>query len=150
MLLFAGRSPTPEEGVEARRRCEDADKLNFSPGAYCMLLIYKQGLGTPKDPVEAQKWLGRAADLGQPQAALELGEAYWRGEGEKADLVTAYMWILLALSAKVPGAEQDQQALQKEMSPKQVDQAKRIANEWIVKHRFPTIYERQRGVRPQH
>jgi TPR repeat protein len=151
LLLSAGRSLTPEEGAEVRQRCEDAAKRNFSPGAYCMVLIYKQGLGTPKDEVEAQKWLGRAAELGHPQAALELGEAYWRGEGVKTDLVTAYMWIWLALSAKLPGAQQDEQALQKEMSPKQVEQAKRKANEWVVRHRFPTIYERQGGnLRPQH
>ena len=151
LLLSAGRSPTPEEYAEVRQRCEDAAKQSFSPGAYCMVLIYKRGIGTAKDQVEAQKWMGRAAELGHPQAALELGEAYWRGEGVKTDLVTACMWIWLALNAKVPEAQQDEQALQKEMSLKQVEEAKRKASEWAVRHRPPTIYERRGGkLGPQH
>ena len=95
--------------------------------------------------------MGRAAELGHPQAALELGEAYWRGDGVRTDLVTAYMWIWLAFNAKVAGAQQDEQALQKEMSPKQIEQAKGKASEWAARHRLPTIYER-RGVNspPQH
>ena len=151
LLLSAGRTPAPEEYAEVRQRCEDAAKRNFSPGAYCMVLVYKRGIGTAKDQVEAQKWMGRAAELGHPQAALELGEAYWRGDGVRTDLVTAYMWIWLAFNAKVAGAQQDEQALQKEMSPKQIEQAKGKASEWAARHRLPTIYER-RGVNspPQH
>lgn len=150
LLLTAGRSATQAEGAEARQRCEDADKLNFSPGAYCMVLIYRQGLGTANDQVEAKKWLVRAADLGHPQAALELGEAYWKGDGVQKDLVVAYMWIWLAFHAKAPGAQQDEQALQKEMSAKEVEQAKRKASEWATKHRLRTIYERQGNLLPQH
>jgi TPR repeat protein len=149
-LLLSGTRPTQEEGAEARHRCEDAAKLNFSPGAYCVVLIYERGLGTSKDPVEAKKWLARAADLGHSQAALELGEAYWKGDGVQKDLVAAYTWIWVALNAKVPGAQQDEQVLKKEMTTKQVEQAKRKASEWAIKHRLPTIYERQAGSsRPQ-
>jgi uncharacterized protein len=149
MLLSPDRKPTTQEGAESRRRCEEAAERNFPPGAYCMVLIYRLGLGGPKDPVEWAKWLNRAADLGHPQAALELGEAHWKGDGVQKDLVTAYMWIWLAFRAKVQGAETDAQALQKEMSPKQMEQAKRKASEWVMRHRLPTIYERG-AIQPQH
>lgn len=142
MLLGPDRTPTPQEAAEARKRCEDVADRNFAPGAYCMVLINRLGLGGPKDPAESMKWLNRAAELGHPKAALELGEAHWKGDGVQKDLVTAYMWIWLALRAKAQGADADEQALHKEMSSKQVDQAKRKANEWITRHRFPTIYQR--------
>jgi len=134
LLLAEGQSATAEENAEARRRCEDAAKGNFPPGAYCMALIYKRGLGTEKDPVEAAKWLDRAAELGHARAALELGEAYWKGDGVKADPVAAYTWIWLAYNSKVPGAEQDEQQLGKEMSTKQMQQAKQRASDWVKKH----------------
>jgi TPR repeat protein len=134
LLLADRRSATPEENAEARRRCEDAAKGNFPPGAYCMALIYKRGLGTEKDPVEAAKWLDRAAELGHARSALELGEAYWKGDGVKADPVAAYTWIWLAYNSKVPGAEQDEQQLGKELSTKQMQQAKQKASDWAKRH----------------
>jgi TPR repeat protein len=136
LLLAAGRNPTAEEYAEARQRCEDAAKQSFPPGAFCMALIYRRGIGTAKDPVESQKWLARAADLGHPRAAFELGEAYWKGVDVKPDLVAAYMWIWLAYNAKEPGAEQDEQQLGKELSAKQVSEAKKKAIEWAQKRRL--------------
>jgi TPR repeat protein len=137
LLLAVGRSPTQEEYSESRKRCEDAAKRNFAPGAYCEALIYGRGLGGTKDPVERAKWLTRAAELGHARAVLELGEAYWKGEGVKLDPVAAYTWIWLAYNSKVPGAEQDEQALRKELTAKQVEQAKRKATEWSIQHRSP-------------
>jgi TPR repeat protein len=136
LLLADGRNATPDENAEARQRCEDAAKRKFPPGAYCMALIYRRGLGVAKDPVESAKWLGRAAELGHPRAALQLGEAYWKGEGVKPDPVIAYTWIWLAYNSRVSGAEQDEQELGKELSAKQVQQAKQKASDWARAHRI--------------
>jgi TPR repeat protein len=138
LLLASGRRPTPDEYAESRQRCEGAAK-QYSPGAYCMALIYRRGTGVTRDLVEGARWLDRAAELGHPRAALELGEAYWRGEGVKPDLLSAYMWIWLAYSSKVPGAEQDEQSLRKEMSSKQMERAKQKAIEWSRRHYFLTL-----------
>jgi TPR repeat protein len=81
--------------------------------------------------------------LGLARAALELGEAYWKGEGVKSDPVTAYTWIWLAFNSKVPGAEQDEQQLSKELSAKQVAQAKQKAVEWSRQHHFVGLRYRQ-------
>ena len=121
--------------MEARKRCEDAAQ-KISSGAYCLALNYRRGIGVTKDPVESTKWLNRAAELGLARAVLELGEAYWKGEGVKSDPVAAYTWIWLAYNSKVPGAEQDEQELSKELSAKQVQQAKQKAVEWSRQHRF--------------
>jgi TPR repeat protein len=141
-LPAPGRNATPEDYAEARQRCEDAAEHGFSPGAYCVALIYRRGIGVTKDPAEVAKWLTRAAELGHAQAGLELGEAYWKGEGVKPDLAAAYLWIWLAYNAKVPGAEQDEQALRGEMPAKQVEQSKKKALAWARSHH--TLGLRQR------
>jgi TPR repeat protein len=142
LLLAPGRPPSQEDYAEARKRCEDAAQKNSS-GAYCLALIYRRGIGVAKDPVESTKWLNRAAELGLARAVLELGEAYWKGDGVKPDPVAAYTWIWLAYNSKVPGAEQDEQALSKELSTKQVQQAKQKAVEWSGRHRFGGLQYRQ-------
>jgi uncharacterized protein len=147
LLLTAGKSPTPEEYKEARRRCEDAAP-RYSPGAYCMALIYKDGLGVTKDLEESARWLSRATELGNAKAALQLGEAYWKGDGVKPDLVTAYMWIWLATNSKVEGADADEQGLLKEMSAKQVEQAKRKAQDWGKQHHLLGLRQPQAASAP--
>jgi TPR repeat protein len=101
-----------------------------------MALIYQRGLGVSKDPVEAAKWLSRAADLGHPKAVLQLGEAYWKGDGVKPDLATAYMWIWMAYRSKVPGAEKDEEGLRSEMRTKDMEKAKKKADLWVIQHHF--------------
>jgi uncharacterized protein len=130
LLLARGRQPTPEEFSEARDRCAAAAKV-YSPAAYCMVVIYRNGLGVEKNPAEEAKWLHQAADLGHAKAALELGEAYWKGMGVRQDLVSAYMWVWLALTYKVPGAKEDELALRGEMKPKEVEAGKQRAYEWL-------------------
>lgn len=133
LLLSPGRNPTAQEYSEARERCEKASERH-SGGAYCVALIYRDGLGVPKDPGQAARWFERAAERGHARAALQLGEAYWKGVGVKQDLVTAYMWVWLALNSKVDGAEQDEKALHQDMIEKQIEQAKRKAVEWSRQH----------------
>ena len=137
--MVNGRNPTPEEFAEARKHCEDAASRHYSPGAYCMAVIYRAGLGVAKDPAETAKWLTRAADLGHPRAVLPLGEAYWKADGVKPDLITGYMWIWLAYRSRVPGAELDEEAIRKEMSAKDIEKAKKKADAWALQHRVLVV-----------
>ena len=132
LLLAQDHNPTKEEYTEVFQRCEKAAKSPSAIGAYCMAVLYKRGIGTSPNTEEYAKWLGRAANHGHARATLEFGEAYWKGEGIKSDLVKAYMWIWIAYSSKVAGAEQDEQALRKEMDPKQVERAKEDATLWLM------------------
>ncbi len=138
-LIINGRDVTPDEAIEARKLCEDAASLRYSPGAYCVAVIHRLGIGVPKDPVETAKWLTRAADLGHPKATLQLGEAYWKGDGVKPDRVTAYMWIFLAYRFRVSGAEHDEEEIRKEMSAKDIEKAKTKADEWAHQHKLLVV-----------
>ena len=124
---------------EARRRCEDAAKLQFGPGAYCLGLMNREGLGGPKNLAEAAKWFARAAELGHTQAMLDLGEMYWKGEGVKADKEVAYMWIWIATGYSVRGASQDEQLLRQELDPKTVEKARKKATVWAQQHLHPRL-----------
>ena len=43
--------------------------------------LYLQGVGVPKDIVQARYWYELAAAQGQPNAQFVLGQIYWKGDG---------------------------------------------------------------------
>lgn len=141
ILLAQGRSPNPDEYAESRKRCETAAE-RYSPGAYCLAVIYKRGLGVTADPVETVKWLNRSAELGDARATLDLASAFWKGDGVRSDLVTAYMWVWLAFNSKVPGCEVQEEAIRKQMTAKDIARGKKKAYEWLQKHRFLGLHRR--------
>jgi TPR repeat protein len=60
-------------------------------------LIYLQGIGgVPKDLAKAVDYLTRAAEFKRGLAMHHLANMTFRGEGQLADKVKAYMWITLA------------------------------------------------------
>lgn len=147
ILLAQGRAANEDEYLEARRRCERAAE-RYSPGAYCMAVIYKKGLGVAADPVQTVTWLNRSADLGHSRAALDLAGAYWKGDGVRPKLETAYMWVWIAFSCKVPGAEEQEEAIRKQMTAKEIARAKKKALEWLQKHRSLGLHRRTAQVSP--
>ena len=135
-LLIGGGDPSADEYAEARKRCESAAKLDYGPAAYCMAVIHKRGLGVTQDGTESAKWLIRAANLGYPKAMLQLGEAYWKGDGVKPNLMTAYTWIWMAYKLQATGAQTEEEALSKQMDPKDVAKAKKNAETLPVRQQL--------------
>ncbi len=79
------------------------------------------------------QWFRKAADQGLAQGQFNLGEAYAKGQGVKQDRTQAYMWFSLA--AQVPGFRPQEcrdalDALERQITPSQRDEAKRMAREW--------------------
>jgi TPR repeat protein len=143
LLLAPGRNSSQEEYVEALHRCESAANGNYGPGAYCMAFMSKQGIAGEKNPIETAKWLTRAAELGHPEAMFDLGEAYRSGQGVKQDAVVAYMWNWLAITYQYDAAKPAEEELRKQITAKQVEQAKRKAGDWIAKHRPAGLQQRR-------
>lgn len=68
-----------------------------------------------------------------------LGLAYANSKGLKRDLVKAYTWVSMT-TVKFKGKRRNEalnilSQLQKAMSPAQITKAKRIALQWVEKHR---------------
>ncbi len=71
-------------------------------------------------------------------AQIRLGLLHRRGEGVAQDPVQAYLWASLAArqeSHVQKLAQALQEALAAEMTPAQVDEAKRLADAWAETHR---------------
>jgi uncharacterized protein len=124
-ILLQDQRETSNYG-EARRLCEKAANLHFSPGAYCMGQIYDHGWGVSQDLSQAAKWYNEAANMGLAVAALRVGEMYWKGEGFKQDKISAYEFIYLASSSSsdLPEAKREREMLEKEMTLKEVQKGK--------------------------
>jgi len=133
-VKLAGLLLQGQDYDEARRLCEEAAKQRYSPGAYCVGLVYERGLGVSQNPIEAVKWFKRAAEMGHAVAMLRVGEMYRKGSGVKPDRISAYAFIFLASSADIPEAKQERVSLEREMGSKDVEKAKKKAIEWAKQH----------------
>jgi two-component system nitrate/nitrite response regulator NarL len=77
----------------------------------------------------------KAAEAGAPHAQLSLSQAYWARRSEPADLVRAYMWLLVATKR----ANEAGQFIAKQLTPKEIEEAEQQAQQWIsrLKKIFP-------------
>jgi uncharacterized protein len=83
--------------------------------------------------VEAATWYRRAADQGEPWAQTNLGVKYARGQGVPQDYVTAYMWFDLSAAQGDKDAVIDRDAAARRMTPAQIADAQKRAQEWKPK-----------------
>ena len=71
---------------------DDGGKADLSRG-----IRYLYGRGVKKDPVEAVKWIRKAAEQGNANAQKMLGNCYLFGNGVKKDAATAQEWYRKAV-----------------------------------------------------
>jgi uncharacterized protein len=92
--------------------------------------LYLLGDSLPQDYTEALKWLRAAAEQDHPLAQTKLGIMYENGDGVPQDLVQARMWLSLAAAqgSELAGAFRNE--LTKRMTPAQIAEAQRLAQEW--------------------
>jgi TPR repeat protein len=94
--------------------------------------IYFDGLGVRQDYAAAAGWYQKAANGGDPDSQFKLGLMYQRGQGLAQDNIQAHVWFdLSAGQIGHPFAAADARAtVEAMMSPDQVAQAVRLAQEW--------------------
>ena len=83
-----------------------------------------------RDYGEAAKWLQLAANQGEVPAQRVLGEIYQNGQGLRRDYVEAYRWFSIAAAKGDADAAENQAAIEKQMTSKQLTEAKRRAVAW--------------------
>lgn len=69
---------------------------NDSAAQYSLGMKYASGDGTAKDYHAALSWFLKAADNGNPRAAVKIASCFWAGKGTQQDFSRAYFWGLLA------------------------------------------------------
>lgn len=97
--------------------------------------MYVDGRGVPQDDAEAVKWYRKAAEQGNTEAQIYLGFLYREGRGIRQDYVEAYKWSYLAasLTSGIYGKDAAilRDSLAAEMTPEQIAEARKRAQEWI-------------------
>jgi TPR repeat protein len=98
-------------------------------------MMYNQGLGVTQDFAQAVFWFQKAAEQGFTQAQYNLGMMYYKGEGVRKDYVEAYKWhsIAYASGEKLPKDVRD--SIIEVMTPSEIDSARKLAREWMEKHK---------------
>ena len=77
----------------------------------------RKGRSVPQDDAEAMKWYRLAAKQGVPQ-----------------NDVLAYMWFSLAAAQGDENAQENRDMAANLMTPDQIAEAQRMAQEWMAKH----------------
>jgi TPR repeat protein len=95
--------------------------------------IYAIGNLVAEDLKEAMKWYRLAAEQGDTDGQYELGKMYDERLGVKRDAVEALKWLNLAASSCDLPAIADRDALAAKLTPAEVAEAERLAQEWKPK-----------------
>ncbi len=99
--------------------------------------------GVAQDMNQAVFWLKKAADKSDAEAQYYLGNMYGRGLGVTQDWVQAHMWFSLVGTASIKKiaaqdkelAEQGRKFAEANMTPKQIEEARALASEWLANHK---------------
>ena len=97
--------------------------------------MYEEGAGVLQDYIEAAKWYRMSAEGGSIVAKVNLGVMYEEGRpGLSQDLVQTHMWFNLAAAQGSADAASFRDDVAATMTPEQVAEAQRQAQEWLNKH----------------
>ncbi len=83
-----------------------------------------------QDFARARQWYEKAAAQGIANAQYDLGVLYSNGHGVTQNIVQAHKWYSLAAANGHEDAAMLRDALAKQMTPAQIDEAHKIAREW--------------------
>ena len=96
--------------------------------------MYSAGAGVLRDDAAAAYWYGEAAEEGHVGCQYRLGLMYHEGRGVEQCRIQAYKWLYLASERGVTKAGPLRDSLAEEMTPEDIVEAKRLAEEWMTLH----------------
>lgn len=103
-------------------------------------VLYRDGDAGEPDKKRAAYWFGRSAENGYAFAMYSLAILYRDGDGVARNDVEAHMWFDLSSALNFdPKAALQRDLIAKRMTPEQVAEAERRAQEWINKFFFAGV-----------
>jgi TPR repeat protein len=106
--------------------------------AASIAVMYHTGTGVKRDYEQAFYWYKQAAVKGNKAAQANLGVMYAKGTGTKRDYVESYAWYSVAAEDlpmdKVGSALWGIDYIATQMTPQEVDQAKKLTDTYIKKY----------------
>ena len=132
-VLYRKGRGVPQDDVQARQWYEKAAAQGQAKAQYNLGTLYLNGGGVPKDYQQALRWFRMAADQGEALAQTKIGIMYDDGQGVPHDFVQAHKWYNLAATNGDKPAAELRDALAKQMTPAQIAEAQKLAQEWKLK-----------------
>ena len=114
-----------------------AAEQGFPDAQYKIGLIFASGQSVPRDFRKAAIWFAKAAEQGKVEAQCALARLYMWGCGVPQDSVEAYKWFSVAVASiaedneNAPKARQYRYLLMMQMSPDQIVEGQRRADEFL-------------------
>ena len=97
-------------------------------------VLYVKGEGVLQDYKKGVYWYSKAAEQGHTKAQFNLGNRYRKGEGVLQDYVMAHMFFNIAGANGDKDGSKYRDNVAKEMNSSQIQEAQRLAREWMQKH----------------
>jgi len=119
--------------IKAAKWFRKAAEQQDASAQHALGRMYREGEGVPRNFEEAAKWISRAAEQGHHGAFRDMGEMYWKGLGVSQNNVQAYMWWKLGVLYGDKKSEELLRMAASKMNPGSVDEAEKLAQEWLQK-----------------
>ena len=132
-VLYRKGRGVPQDDVQARQWYAKAAAQGQAKAQFNLGTLYFNGEGVPKDYPQALRWFRLAADQGEAVAQTKIAIMYDEGQGVSQDIVQAYKWYSLAATNGDKPAAELRDALAKQMTPAQIAEAQKLAQEWKPK-----------------
>lgn len=132
-----------EDDAEALKWFQKAADQGLASAQGNLGLVYGRGLGVEKDYGRAIQWFKKAAEQDDADAQVNLAQMLSLGEGAPKDFAESHKWFSLALrhpnlsDAQVGDLRNDIEWLEKRMTGKQTEEAKKRASEWLASKETP-------------
>ena len=133
-IIFSIEHRIPSAANKAFEPSRDAALKGDAEAQFQLGLMYHQGKGAAQDYAQAAEWYRKAAEQGLAKAQNNLAVLYAQGQGVPQDYVSAYMWFSVAAAAKPDKNKANLQLLEGQMTPEQIAEGKRRAEEWLKQH----------------
>jgi TPR repeat protein len=102
-----------DKAIAAYEQVAGRDDTTSMLELYMLLVLAPE---PTRNPVKAAHWLGKAAESGSKDAMFDLGVAYFKGIGVKADAQQALSWLRRAREAGHTRAEREAELIERSLS----------------------------------
>jgi TPR repeat protein len=132
--MYANGKGVPQDDKEAVKWYQKSAEQGFAKAQTNLGWMYANGRGVPQDYKEAVKWFRKAAEKGHVEAQYSLGKTYEAGIGVLKDKVNSYAWYNVSSANGEYDAAELRDAIAKEMTPKQIAEARQLSKVWFEKY----------------
>jgi hypothetical protein len=134
-IMYGKGQGVPQDYGKAAEWYRKAAEQGFADAQSNLGMMYANGQGVPQDDKEAAAWYRKAAEQGNAPAQFNLGVMYANGQGVPLDMVEAYKWFSLAEAVVGEEAASNRKLVEAGMTPRQIEEAQKLAREWTEKHK---------------